>query len=51
MRSRFARMEYTGQDRFNLSYMRHTGKWWEFYEGLSLDECLVVIRDEPHFAP
>ena len=49
--TRFARLEYTGEDRFILSYMRHTGKWWELYEGLTLDECLKAIRDEPHFMP
>jgi len=48
---KFARMEYVGGNRFNLSYMRHTGKWWEIYEGLSLTECLKAIRDEPHFMP
>jgi hypothetical protein len=45
----FARMEYTGKNQFNLSYMRHTGQWYEIYSGLSLDECLVKIRDEEHF--
>ncbi len=45
----FARMEYTGKNQFNLSHMRHTGKWWEIYSELSLDECLVKIRDEIHF--
>lgn len=25
--SKFARLEYTGPDRFNLAFMRHTGKW------------------------
>lgn len=47
----FARLEYVGRRSFNLSYMRHTGKWWELYTGLSLDECLTAIRDEPHFLP
>jgi len=45
----FARMEYTGKNQFSLSYMRHTGKWWEIYSELSLDECLAKIRDEIHF--
>jgi hypothetical protein len=47
----FARLEYVGNDRFNLAYMRHTGKWCEIYTELSLDECLAAIRDEPHFLP
>ena len=48
---KFARLEYAGNDRFNLAYMRHTGKWCEIYINLSLDECLAAIRDEPHFLP
>ena len=49
--AKFARLEYAGNERFNLSYMRHTGKWWEIYTELSLDESLATIRDEPHFLP
>ena len=46
---RFARLEYVSPDRYNLSYMRHTGQWWEIYRDLSLEEGLAAIRDEPHF--
>jgi len=49
--TKFARMEYAGDGLFNLSYMRHTGKWFEIFEGLSVDECLETIRDFPHFMP
>jgi hypothetical protein len=49
--SPFARMEYVGAGRFNLAYMRHTGKWWEVYQGLTVDECLESIRDEGIFTP
>jgi hypothetical protein len=49
--SPFARMEYIGTGRFNLAYMRHTGKWWEVYQGLTADECLESIRDEGIFRP
>ena len=48
---RFTRLEYVGDDRFNLAYMRHTGKWWEVYRGLTLSECLTAIRDESLFWP
>jgi len=27
----FARLEYVGDQQFHLSYMRHTGQWWELY--------------------
>ena len=48
---KFARLEYVGNERFNLAYMRHTGKWYEIYTELSLDECLAAISDAPHFLP
>jgi hypothetical protein len=49
--TRFARLEYTGNDRFSLSYMRYTGQWVELYAGLTIDECLESIRSEPHYLP
>jgi hypothetical protein len=48
---KFARLEYVGHDRYNLSYMRYTGQWWELYQDFSLEDCLNAIRDEPHFQP
>ena len=47
----FARLEHTGTGRFNLAYMRHTGKWHELFIGQTLDECLASIRDDPWFQP
>ena len=49
--TQFARLEYVGNEQFHLSYMRHTGQWWELYTGLSVGECFEAIRDEPHFLP
>jgi hypothetical protein len=49
--SPFARMEYVGGDRFNLAYMRHTGKWWELFQNQTVDECLDLIRTAGHFHP
>jgi hypothetical protein len=46
-----ARMEYVGDGEFALSFRRHTGQWVELYEGLSVDECMKAIRDEPWFVP
>ena len=51
LENKFARLEYLGKDSFNLSYMRHTGQWWELYSRISLKECLDRIRKEPHFLP
>jgi len=49
--TKFARMEYVGNAKFNLSFMRHTGQWAEVYTGISVDECLKVIQDDPWFQP
>lgn len=45
------RMEYAGGRRFNLAYMRHTGRWFEVFPGLSLEECLETIAEEELFWP
>jgi hypothetical protein len=37
--------------RFNLAYMRHTGKWEEVFTGLSLEEAFATIRDMALFHP
>ena len=47
--SNYARLEYVDRDRFNLAYMRHTGKWVEIGFDLSLEECLDEIENGPHF--
>jgi hypothetical protein len=47
----FTRLEYVGKRRFNMAYMRHTGKWWEIRTGLSLAKCLDAIREEGIFQP
>jgi hypothetical protein len=49
--SKFARMQYVDNGKFNLSFLRHTGKWVELYDRLSVDECLKAIRDDPWFVP
>ena len=49
--SKFARMEYVGDSRFHLSFMRYTGEWIELYQGLSLEACLKAIQEEPYFQP
>lgn len=49
--SKFARMEYVGDGKFNLAYMRHTEKWWEVFTDLTLDEALETIRDDGLFHP
>ncbi len=49
--ARFARMEYVGNARFNLSFMRHTEQWVGLYMGQTVDECLKAIKEDPWFVP
>ena len=49
--SRFARLQYVGNDRFNLAYFRHTGQWWEVAQLLPREECLAEIRAGDLFTP
>ncbi len=49
--TKFARMEYVDNERFNLSYMRHTDQWFEIYQDLPMDECLTLIAEGAHFMP
>ena len=51
LETKFARMEYVGDGKFALAFMRHTRQWVELYEGLTVDECLKAIRDDPWFVP
>ena len=48
---RFARMVFEGNRKFNLSFMRHTEQWCLAYSGLTAEECMEAIRDDPLFAP
>ncbi len=36
--TKFAHMEYVGNGKFALSFMRHTDQWVELYDALSVDE-------------
>ena len=47
----FARLEYVDEDRLNLSYFRHTGRWWEVHRELTLDECLKKISSNEIYHP
>ncbi len=48
---RFARLEYVGEDKFNVAYMRHTGQWWEIFQELALDECIEEIKGNSLLQP
>lgn len=47
----FARMGYVGKNRFNLSFMRHTGKWCELFQNIPLEECFDLIKQGDFFNP
>lgn len=49
--SRFARLEFVGNKKFNVANIRHTGQWWEILQGLSLNECLEEIREQELLHP
>jgi len=46
-----ARLEYYGEDRFNLSYFRHTGKWEPLfmYQDISFEEAKKAIFEDSMF--
>lgn len=35
--------EETDEIRFDVMWMRHTGKWWRLYDAVTLDEALRLI--------
>ena len=48
---KFARMEYIGDSKFALYFMRHNGEWVGLHDALSVDECMKAIQDDPWFVP
>ena len=49
--SNFARMEYIGDAKFALYFMRHNGEWVGIYDALSVDESMKAIQDDSWFVP
>jgi hypothetical protein len=42
----FARIDRMGRDRFDIYWMRHTGKWWRLHAGVTLVEALRILEDD-----
>lgn len=42
---KFVRLEYLGDDKFQYSYMRHTGQWHSTFI-MTMDECLEHVTTE-----
>jgi hypothetical protein len=40
-----------GPDRFDVYWMRHTGKWWPLHSGLSLEASLRALIDDEILYP
>lgn len=49
--SKFARLEYISDNKFQLFFMRHTGEWIKLYPDISLEKAFNAIKEEPYFAP
>lgn len=49
--TRSARMTMTGVGRFELSFFRHTGRWFPIRHDLTVSECLKEIEDNEVFWP
>ena len=48
---KFLRLKVINKDKFDFSYMRHTGNWVLIAYDLTLNECLEMIEDTPTFHP
>jgi len=47
----FARLVHTGPDRFDLFWLRHTGKWWPMHRDVTLDQAMDLLRTVTHLRP
>lgn len=47
----FARIDRLGRDRFDIYWMRHTGKWWRLHVGVSLVEALRILETDEVLHP
>lgn len=42
----FARLDRMGRDRFDIYWMRHTGKWFRLHTGVTLTEALHLLETD-----
>ena len=47
----FARIDRVDPDRFDIYWMRHTGQWWKFREGVSFAKALKLLETEEILHP
>lgn len=49
--SKFARLEYVDDNKFQLFFVRHTGQWIKLYEDISLEKVFKALKEDPWFTP
>ncbi|RWE70987.1 hypothetical protein [Mesorhizobium sp.] len=49
--SPFARLDRIGPDRFDIYWMRHTGKWWPLHANVTLAEALHILEADELLHP
>lgn len=47
----FARIDRVGRDRFDIYWMRHTGKWWRVHVGVTLAKALRILETDEVLHP
>jgi hypothetical protein len=47
----FTRLDWTGRDRFDVQWHRHTGEWFRIYQGLALKAALNAIENNEMLLP
>lgn len=47
----WARLQHFAPGRFDIGWMRHTGAWWTLHRGLTLDEAMAILAEEPVLQP
>ncbi|MDX8441237.1 hypothetical protein [Mesorhizobium australafricanum] len=47
----FARLDRIGPDRFDIYWMRHTGKWWPLHANVTLVEALHILEADELLHP
>ena len=49
--SKFARLKFIGNDKFQLFFMRYTGEWINLHQDVSFEKAFKAIKEEPYFTP
>jgi hypothetical protein len=47
----FARIDRMGRDRFDIYWMRYTGRWWRVHVGVTLAEALRILEADEILHP